>query len=290
MSPTAKARLSAVLALATVFGGPIGVRGQTADSTYWRMLALDLERLPSPVATHFSLGYESRAAALQRGARHVRRLLLDSLKVAPTDIELIVLDERGWNEVTDLPYGLHTMLERPSAFLAPARTDRGIYYSEELPGAEARLGVDVIGLHYLAHFFAAEALYENGRSDPPVKWLDELFTLMLQDELLGAVDPDLLQASRRSEQQAKQPVAPRVRTLEGFDREYRGYFVTREGGANYAWFLARLADWARAVRRAHGLDLLNEVRSALSARGSELDSVAAIGMLDGLGVDVRGRR
>lgn len=278
-------RLEAV-AFALLLAVPIDVRAQDSDSTYSNVLALELDRLPSPVATHFSHGYQSRAAALQRGARHLRNLLIDSLAVEPAAVELIVLDERDWGKVTDLPYGLHTLLERRSAFLAPAVTDRGIYHSEELSSTEAGLRVDVIGLHYLAHFFAAQAVYGDGGSDPPVKWLDELLTLMLQDELLGTVDPAVLEAGRRFERESLELTDPRVRTLEEFDREYRGYFVTREGGANYAWFLARIAAWSRAVRQAHGLKIFEQVGSELSASGFAMDSPEAFRMLEALGVDM----
>lgn len=285
-----KARIFGVLTSLIILTAPIPARGQTADSTYGKVLALDLERLPPPIATYFSHGYGARAAALQHGAREVRELLIDSLDVDPAAIELIVLDDRDWSRVTDLPYGLHTWLELPSAFLAPAQVDRGIYHPEELPDDEAMLRVDVIGLHYLAHVFAGEALYGSGSSDASVKWLDELFTLILQDELLSAVDPALFQAGRRFEEEAKRLTAPRVRTLEEFDREYRGYFITREGGANYAWFLARLAAWSRAVRKAHGLEIFNEVRSALSSRDTEMDAMEGLQMLEALGVDVAGWR
>ena len=285
-----KTRRLGAVALALTLVVPVDVKAQVSDSTYSKVLARELDRLPAPVPTHFSPGYRARAAALQRGARHLRSLLIDSLAVEPEPLELIVLDERDWREVTDLPYGLHTLLEGRPAFLAPALTDRGIYHSEELSRTEAGLRVDVIGLHYLAHFFAAQTLYGSVGPDPPVKWLDELFTLMLQDELLGVVDPDLLGAGRRFERESLELTDPRVRTLEEFDREYRGYFVTREGGANYAWFLARLAAWSRAVKQAHGVKILAQVRRELRASGLEMESLEAFRMLEALGVHMESWR
>lgn len=264
---------------------PAGAAPQRPDSTYHKALALALPALPPPSVVHYSSGYGARAAALQRGARAVHDLLRDSLSLEIPDITLLVLDSADWSEATELPYGLHTLLQDGPAFLAPAEVDRGIYHDAALSGREAELGVDIVGLHYLAHFFAAEALYQDGHAaDPPVKWLDELFTLMLQDVLLAAADRELTEASWRSEAESLRLTRPRFTRLTDFDREYRRYFITPEGAPNYAWFLARLALWAREVRAEHGLGPLLRVRRALAETAPDLDTPAALAMLEAAGI------
>lgn len=247
-------------------------------------VALELATLPPPVGVHYSAGYETRAVALQNGARRLRELLVDSLDLQPAELTLLVLDEDDWAAVTELPYGMHSLLHDGASFLAPADVDRGIYFDSTYAAAEARHRVDLIGLHYLAHFFAAEALYERGNgSSPSVKWLDELFTMLLQGELLLAVDPALHAAALRSRLVLHRLAAPRVTRLDAFDAEYNRYFVTPEGGRNYEWFLDRLGVWAGDIRTRHGLRVLLRVRDAL-ARNGKLDTANALELLDRVGV------
>lgn len=275
------------IGLAIILGAPAAAGAhQTLDSSYPEAVALRLPELPPPVRVHYSPGHEPRALALQRGALRVRELLMDSLELRPADLTLLVLDETDWAAVAEMPYGLYTLLTDPPVFLAPAEVDRGIYHDSTLPPVDARLGVDLIGLHYLAHFFSAEALYERGHAaNPPVKWLDEVFTLMLQDELFDAVDPRLREASRRSEAESLRLADPRVTELADFEVEYRRYFVTPEGGANYAWFLARLARWAREIREHHGIQVIRRVRDALATSRAEVHTEDALELLEHIGIE-----
>ena len=175
----------------------------------------------------------------------------------------------------------------PPTFLAPARVDTGIYYDETLPAREAELGVDMLGLHYLAHFYAAEALYGDGhRTDPPVKWLDEIVTLMLEHYLQEAIDPAFADYGRRAEADALTRTDPRVTDLPGFDREYRRYFVTAAGGGDYAWFLARLARWAAEIRATHGFGVLRRLRDGLAEAPAPLTTSGALRLLENLEVPI----
>lgn len=266
--------------MTSILAAAMLVAMQSADSTLIRLEGVGLSVLPGDVPAHYSEGARERAESLQDATRKTIRLIRDSLDAVPPEIRLAVLNEADWSKVApwQLPYGIHTVAGPPHVFVVPSETDRGQYFDSLSAAPELR--VDQIGLHYLAHHLALAIYPAETAGDPPVKWLDEIVTLIVEDYLFGALDPRLMELESLEEEQVSEL---RVTSLAGFEEEYNGYFSTREGASNYRWFIERLDEAGRAIMREHGWRLLRELRLDLRP---DLESQDAQRLLSAYGVDL----
>lgn len=200
----------------------------------------------SEVTAYYSDGFQARADS-------IRILLADSVDFFEDRLgveqryDIVLLNERDWSQLTEIPYGLPFVSGPPFIVCIPATSDHalGEAISKALGHRDLGFGqtedevvnsfIELIGFHELGHIYA-----RSYGLDFPNKWTFEFAATYLAFFYLEENYPEKSRLWQEVSGALLEELKPAHTSLEKFEELYVGL-----GVRNYAWF--QIAFLARAV-------------------------------------------
>ncbi|RLD34077.1 MAG: hypothetical protein DRI83_08535 [Bacteroidetes bacterium] len=244
------------------------------DSIFDRLTTLDLDSIPSRVASFYSNGYKDRAIELSELYDQALQLFEDSLNVE-MKINVAVLDESDWEFVSELPYGTpHSVSDSTNSLAFIAAEPSKVPW--QAPGDTTQLPneiqlemqdlgvgvrylaehqVDIIGVHEIGHGIADQMDMWS-----ELRWLNEVIATYFQLAFLKYRRPELYQGwllirEIKDFQRRENPYKPTYTSLNDFENLY-----FEVGPENYEWYQIQFEVMATKIFPDFGFSFVRTIK------------------------------
>lgn len=218
------------------------------------------------VTAHFAVEDKDRAEQLALLADGAASYLQRELDIG-FEFSVAALAPENWlSEFPRIPYAIPWASIPDKLIFMPSSLEEGLLVRGPSRLADRRRA-DFILLHEYGHILSKSYFRRTSESDYlPVPWLDELLANYFAYAYIQFSDANWAMAAEKEWQGEVESFAPTVLSLDwSYMNELRGDVVARE----YGWYQFNLNLWAAELYKAHGLDLLRNLKVNLSWESSD---------------------